>query len=121
VEIDEVYGIWAEDVQALAEVGRAIFPQPTRLLVRLPHRLAQRAVAAWEREAYEGPFVDEAAEQRAVRHRAGILALIGLSIEQGGVSAGEDVVVELEAWYVGAALDAADDAGLLERLPPPPR
>lgn len=51
--------------------------------------------------------------QRAVRHQAGTLGLIGLCIQNRGVDDGDDVVVDMPSWYVGLALEAADEAGLL--------
>jgi hypothetical protein len=47
------------------------------------------------------------------------LALIGLSVETTGVLDGDDVVVDADAWCVGDALGAADDAGLLVGMVPP--
>jgi hypothetical protein len=41
--------------------------------------------------------------------------LIGLCIEQGGRSDREDVVCDLDARFVGGALDAAEDHELLGR------
>jgi hypothetical protein len=47
--------------------------------VRLPSRLAARAVAAWNRDE-EGPVGPETREQEYIRHLAGDLALLGLAI-----------------------------------------
>jgi hypothetical protein len=78
----------------------------------LPGELAQRAVAAGERDDGESR-TDETADQILTRKRAAALALIGLSVQQRGVWHGNEVEVELDPWNVGAALDAADDHGLL--------
>ena len=92
----------------LGELGgvlaRADLP---RIEVRLPRRLAERAVVAWERDDIEG--VDpETFEQRVERHRAGTLGLIGLSIVNGGRWEANEVVVELDLELIGGALDASD-------------
>jgi hypothetical protein len=39
-----------------------------------------------------------------------------LSIQQDGVEEGDEVVVELDAWFVGNALNAADQDDLLTDL-----
>ncbi len=76
--------------------------------VRLPRSLAELAVAAWQRDS-EGPVDPESHEQRAQRHQAGVLALIGLSIESGGRWEGDEVVVGLSPDLIGNAIDASDD------------
>jgi hypothetical protein len=48
-----------------------------------------------------------------------MLGLIGLSVQEGGTTEGDDVVMEVDAWYVRSALKAADEAGLLDGLIPP--
>ena len=52
---------------------------------------------------------------RQMRGQAGTLALIRLAVEQTSREADGDVAVELDAWFIGGALDAADEAGLLDR------
>jgi hypothetical protein len=100
---------YREDAQVLGEIGavlaRADLP---RITVRLPSALAQGALEAWQREDEGGPD-PESYEQRATRHRAASLGLIGLSIEQSGQADGDEVVVELSPDLIGNALDAADD------------
>ena len=108
----------------LAQIGVALFPQPTRVRVSLPRALADLAVAAWARDEdgeHATAYAGESAEQATARRRAGALALIGLEIETagGGIRAGDDVLADLEAWHIGSAFDAADHAGLLARLWPP--
>ena len=44
-------------------------------------------------------------------------SLIGLSIQQSGVREGDEVVVDLDAWFIGHALHEADQAGLLGDAP----
>ena len=44
-----------------------------------------------------------------LRHRAGALALIGLSVEEHGRAEGGEMVVDLSPDLIGNALDAADD------------
>ena len=115
------YDAWSEDAELLAQIGRALSRQPTRLTVRLPRDLADRAVGSWNRDDFDGELPPETAGQRLIRNRAGAVGLIGLSIEQTGQADGEEVIVELDTWYVGDALRAADDAGLLaDERPPAP-
>ena len=97
----------------LAEIGRHLLAQPTRVSVRVPRALADRAVAAWEREEADSPVPPETVEQATIRDRAATLSLVGLSIEDRGAIDGDDVVVELDAWYIGNSLQAADDEGLI--------
>jgi hypothetical protein len=118
------YQRYAADAAVLGQIGRAVFPQPTRVRVRLPRALADLAVAAWGRDEdseESEPARKETSEQATARRRAGTLALIGLSIERarGGMAAGDDVLADLEAWYIGSAFDAAEEAGLLAGLRPP--
>jgi hypothetical protein len=120
------YERYAADAAALARIGRAIFSQPTRVKVRIPRALADLALASWQRSEGDGgeaAIRDETPEQIAVRHRSATLALIGLSIESLGIRAPgrDDVLVDLEAWYIGSAFDAAEDADLLADLLPPGR
>lgn len=118
--MDDMYEVWARDAQLLAQFGQFLFAQPTSVRVRLPRALADAALAAWLREDEADtdtaqPPLRETAEGRAIRHRAGTLSLIGASIEDGGIVAGDHIVVEVDSWYVGLALEAADDAGLISR------
>lgn len=111
------------DAAVLAQIGAALFPQPTRVRVCLPRALADLAVAAWARDEdgdHAAAPSQESAEQATARHRAGTLALIGLAIEtaSGGIPAGDNVLADLDAWHIGSALDAADHAGLLASLTP---
>jgi hypothetical protein len=110
---------YGPEAETLARVGAAIFPQPTMVSVRLPARLADLALAAWRRDDDASPAVPETTEQRATRQRAGTLALIGLCIEQTGRPDRGEVVCEIDAWYIGQALDAADERQLLAGLRPP--
>ncbi|GAA2502973.1 hypothetical protein [Winogradskya humida] len=74
--------------------------------MRLPRRLAELAVAAWDREELGG-IGDESREEYDVRDDAAELALIGPAISERGVWDGEEVVVELDVVQVAAALRAA--------------
>jgi hypothetical protein len=119
MELDEAQEAWERDAEKLALVGRALFPQRTRIQVRLPASLANEAVAAWQRDGYSDDLPDhETAEQRRARSRAATLSLFGLSVEERGVVEGDEVVVELDAWFIGHALAAADDDGLLRDISP---
>jgi len=51
----------------------------------------------------------ETFEQRVQRHRAATLALIGLSIVNGGHWEADEMVVELGPDLIGVAVDASDD------------
>lgn len=113
VTTDDPYELWEQDAALLAEIGRHLFSQTTQVRVRLPRSLAAAAVAKWERDGDEGPLPPETALQTAVRHKAGTVGLIGLCIENRGVDDGDEIVVDMPSWYVGLALEAADEAGLL--------
>jgi FlaG/FlaF family flagellin (archaellin) len=112
---DDLRTKWGHDAESLAAIGASLFQQPTRLTVTIPAALATAAVAAWHREDLDdAPDSPETAEEQLVRNRAGSFALIGLAVSDRGRSVdGGDVTVELDAWFVGHALDAADDAGLI--------
>lgn len=99
---------YARDAEVLGQIGRALFPQDTKLTVRLPRELADLAVAAWLRDETEPSAVPETAGQRALRQRAAYLALIGLGVANTGRPEGDEVVCELDAWYIGGALEAAE-------------
>ena len=119
---EKLYSEWESDAALLAAIGRALFTQDTTITVRLPADLADAALAAWEREDPEEPVLrGESAFRRTSRHRSGALGLIGLSVQNRSTLDGYTVVVELDAWNVGSALDAADDGGLLDGLLPPDR
>lgn len=107
------YVEWAHDAEVLARIGWQLSGQPMRIAVRLSRDLADQAVAAWQRDDDEGPLPPGRPEQRAIRRKAATLALIGLAIENGGRTESSDVIVALDAWHVGDAYNAADDAGLL--------
>jgi len=116
------YTEWAKDGPVLAEIGRALFSQPLDVKVRIPRKLAERTVASWEREDRGiGLPSPESPEQWRIRDRAASLSLIRLTIQRDDVEDGDDVVLPLHAWYVGNALDAADQDGFLDSFPRPPR
>jgi hypothetical protein len=101
---------YREDAQTLGQLGWVLAQTNLpRIEVRLPRRLAEAAVVAWEREGNEGPLDPETLEQRIQRHRAGALGLVGLSIVNGGRWEADDVVVELSPDIIGAAVSASDD------------
>jgi hypothetical protein len=110
---DEEFEIWKADAALLARIGRILFDQQTEIEVRLPRSLADELVAVWERTGSEGELPPESAEQRRIRSNASSTALIGEAILEGGRADGHDVVFRVDAWFVGNALSAADDAGLL--------
>ncbi|MEP1123593.1 MAG: hypothetical protein ABJH68_06865 [Ilumatobacter sp.] len=98
----------------LADLGVELFKQRTQVEVRISRKAAAAARDAWARDDGGAVASEETAEGRRARHRAGSLALIGLSIEERGRIDGDYVVVELDAWEVGAALEAADEFGRLD-------
>ena len=121
MSIENDYTQWAEDGQVLAQIGRSLFPQRRTISVRIPRHLAAAAVQGWERGDSGGNLPSpESPEQSVTRDRGASLALIGLAIQQCGVEDGEDVVVDLDAWFVGNALNAADQEDLLKDLINPP-
>lgn len=85
--------------------------------VRLPGKLADAALRAWHRTDEGDTSHDESPSERLVRHQAGALALIGLAIEERGQRLDGDVVVTLDAWQIGDALNAADDRGEIQPGP----
>jgi hypothetical protein len=117
-EIAEMYGQYEREAEILGKVGAALFSQPTTLTLRLPGDLAEQALAAWLRDD-PGDLPDrESMRQTITRRRAGMLALIGLAVEQTGRAEDNDIACDLDAWEVGAAFEAADDYGLLlDRVP----
>ncbi len=110
---------WGEDNEVLAQIGAAFYRLDTRMRVLLASDLADTAVRAWQRHDVVtiGDSVETFAEQ-IVRQRAGTLALIGAAIEaQSRTSTAGGVDVEIDAWLVGLALDAAGDHGLISGAP----
>lgn len=110
---DDTSDLWGGDATVLGELGQQLFAQDLKVSVRISQQLAEAAVAAWRRDDGDAVDGDESSTRRRMRHAAGTLAVIGLSIEEGGHVDGDDVVVNLDAWYVGGALDAAEEVGLL--------
>jgi hypothetical protein len=101
---------YREEARTLGELGWAFAcSKLPRVEVRLPRALAEKAVAAWERDGDEGPPAPEDHEQRVQRHRAATLSLIGLSITNCGRWESDAVVVELSPDLIGNAVNASDD------------
>jgi hypothetical protein len=109
------YARYAHDSEVLGRIGKVLFPQDTELPVRLPADLAGLAVAAWQRDE-SGLPEQETPEQRQVRHQAATLALIGLCVEYTGRPDGDEILCDLDAWYIGGALDAADQQELAKNF-----
>ena len=121
MSIDNDYTQWAADGQVLAQIGRSLFSQARTVSVRIPKHLAAAAVEGWERDDSGGALPSpESPEQSAIRDRGASLALIGLAIREVGVDDGDEVVVDLDSWFVGNALTAADQDDLLKDLTNPP-
>lgn len=110
---------WAADNIVLARIGAALYKMDTRVAVTLPSDLADAAVTAWKREDPEPRSeLVETEAQRTVRHRAGTLALIGAAFaERSHAGSSDQVGVDLDAWFVGLALEAADEHGLINGPP----
>jgi hypothetical protein len=108
---------WREDEMILAEIGKEFSGQATRIKVRVSQALAEKALASWKRDDHEtsdNPCETEATRDRLSRTRSGTPALIGVCIENGVTETVDGfVVVEVNAWQIGDALNAADEFGLL--------
>ncbi|MGA8246030.1 MAG: hypothetical protein WB797_03930 [Nocardioides sp.] len=108
-----------DEADLLAQIGRSLFAQDLRVRVQLPAALATGALAAWKRDD-TGDSETETETECTIRSQSGALALIGLAVDERGVPSGSDQVgVELDAWQIGSALDAADERGLLAGLESP--
>lgn len=100
---------YRQDAVVLGEIGwHLVRSELPMVQVRLPRSLAEKAVAAWERDEDTGPLNTEDLEQRTQRHRAATLALIGLSIVKGGVWDRDEVVVPVSPEVIGISVDASD-------------
>ncbi|TCJ97342.1 hypothetical protein DFR71_3384 [Nocardia alba] len=97
---------YLDDSKVLAAIGEWIATRVEPVSVRLPLELAEAAVAAWNRDE-TGEVGEETPDQFALRDRAAELALIGLAVSERGRRDGEDVVVDLHAASVAAAIHAA--------------
>jgi hypothetical protein len=65
------YAVWAADAEILAEIGRQVSSQLTKVTVRLPKVLADQALASWRREDGSQPTVVRtrgAVRPRSPRH-----------------------------------------------------
>ena len=113
----ELVDRWRIDEQVLAAIGAALFQQDTTCRVRLPSELAVHAVGAWQREGDDGTAEEDGPEHEVVRERAAALALLGGELETAIATTADpttgDVEATLDAWYIGVALGAADDLGLI--------
>jgi len=112
---DDPYLLWREESLVLHEIGKYLNRTKHPVEVRLPRALADLALNSWRREGFDGNLEDESNENYRVRSEAAALALIGLTLEQGFIQEGDEVIFELDAWFVGAALEAADRAEALQK------
>lgn len=103
---------WGSDSDVLSEIGRSLFDEDPTSTVHIPSHLAKAAVDAWERDDHDEQHCRSPTEER-LRHDAAALALIGLAITERGRAGSGTVSVEISAWQVGTALDAADRRNLL--------
>ena len=94
---------YLDDSKVLAAIGEWIAPRVRPVPVRLPLELAK---AAWSRDE-TGGIENETPDRYDLRDRAAKLALIGLAVSERGRRDGEDVVVDLHATSVVAAIHAA--------------
>ena len=105
----ETQAQYRRDASVLAALGSQFLRMKLpNVEVQVPRALADKAVAAWERDE-EGSLDPEDLAQRIARHRAASLALIGLSIVNGGLLDSDEIVVGLQPGLIGDALNAADD------------
>jgi hypothetical protein len=101
---------WRRDAAVLAEIGTHLGPANPKVRVGLPRELADRALAAWQRDDGEGALPAETADQWIMRSRAASLALLGLELSQQSLESDDDEVeADLSAHLVGAAIDASWD------------
>jgi hypothetical protein len=110
---DDPYLQWSNDAETLFEIGKYLNREGHPVQVRLSKDLANRAIEAWSRDDSGELPAEETHEQYHLRSAAATLGLIGLTLESGFREEGDEVIFELDAWFVGAALEAADDAGVL--------
>jgi hypothetical protein len=102
--------LYRTEARTLGEVGAVLRAANLPLIsVELPRELADRAVAAWERDDFGGRLEPESHAQQADRHRAGTLALIGLAVAERGHFHADGVTVSLHPELLGVAMDAADE------------
>ncbi|MER7753931.1 hypothetical protein [Kitasatospora sp. NPDC097643] len=95
-----------KDSKALAAIGGRVGAQVGPITVRLPRRLAQAALAAWDRWELDGSG-EETHEQHVLHDRAAELALIGLAIQRNGRWEGNEMIVDLDVASAGAAVRAS--------------
>ncbi|WP_433856067.1 hypothetical protein [Streptomyces kronopolitis] len=114
MHVSEEYVRYRQDAQVLAEVGRQLAGQVSRVRVTLSREVAEAAVAAWERDEL-GVVGEETVEEFALRDMAAELALIGSAVTERGVPKDGQVVVDLGVVQVGAALQAVGQVRQLER------
>ncbi|MFF3127563.1 hypothetical protein ACFVRD_35930 [Streptomyces sp. NPDC057908] len=103
---EEEYVRYRADSKVLAAIGEHVDAQVDRVTVRLPRAVAEAAMDAWERDEL-GDLGKETHEQYALRDQAGDLALIGLVISERGRWEGEEVVIDLDVVFAGAAVRAS--------------
>jgi hypothetical protein len=107
-----ILGVYTDDARVLGLIGTTFRTAGLPAIrVTVPAALAERAVAAaWEQGDVGTQPQHEDQATRLQRHRAGALALIGLSItESGKLDADGNTVVDLSPELVGVAMDAAAD------------
>ena len=107
---EDNYDVWARDASVLQEIGRLLSQERYPVTVRLPMDLADQALVAWQREDTGELPNPESLEQNEMRNQAATLALIGSCVENASSVEGNWVIVQLDAWFVGDALSAADRA-----------
>jgi hypothetical protein len=103
------YRQWHEESLVLHEIGTYLSQTKHPVEVRLPRALADLALNSWQREGFEEFIAVETSEQHRIRSEAASLALIGLTLSQGFVQDGDEVIFQLDACFVGAAIEAAHE------------
>ena len=104
---------WSSDSDVLARIGSSLDEKDPSLTVLIPTHLADAAVQAWERDDIDEQPLSRSPNEERERHDAAALALIGLAITERGTPNVGGVSVEVSAWQIGTALDAADRRNLL--------
>ncbi|WP_282794856.1 hypothetical protein [Streptomyces sp. CC224B] len=103
----EQYARYQEDARTLAAIGACVETRTGRVTVRLPHPLAEAAVAAWQRDETDEAPGPESRQEYALRDQAAELALIGLALADRGHWDAEKVVVDLDTASAAAAVRAS--------------
>jgi hypothetical protein len=104
---DGLYRRYAADYELLRQIGQTLRRQHGANPALLPTGLADAAVSAWHRVDSGQPADPESPVQARLRAAAGTLALIGLEIEQHGMSGDGTVSIALSPAMAAEAVAAS--------------